>query len=169
MQLFEQDRNNSQPILGDVVDQFFTPVQFDALTQLASEYQRLKARIVEVHGIVSEEKVSGVMGYFFSGNSSDQYGHSAMLRHTSSFNEQPFQGLLPFEALMRRSVETWARAVAASTQALGLSTLGPRLLVATWLGLICRANANRCCASVLAESSAQAGQCSTGSATSIPS
>ncbi|SFB37346.1 F-type H+-transporting ATPase subunit alpha [Azotobacter beijerinckii] len=81
----------------------------------------------------------------------------------------PFQGLLLFEALMRRSVETWARAVAASTQALGLSTLGPRLLVATWLGLICRANANRRCASVLAESSAQAGQCSTGSATSIPS
>ncbi|MFB8828747.1 hypothetical protein ACE0DR_03910 [Azotobacter sp. CWF10] len=43
MQLFEQDRNNSQPILGDIVDQFFAPVQFDALTQLASEYQRLKA------------------------------------------------------------------------------------------------------------------------------
>lgn len=27
------------------------------------------------------------MGYFFSGNSSAPYGHSAMLRHTSSFNE----------------------------------------------------------------------------------
>lgn len=56
MQLFEQDRNNSQPILGDVVDQFFAPIQFDALTQLASEFQRLKARITEVHGIVTEEK-----------------------------------------------------------------------------------------------------------------
>jgi len=89
MQLFEHDRNNahSQPILGDVVEQFFAPVQFDALTQLASEYQRLKARITEVHGILTEEKVSGVMGYFFSGNSSDQYCHSAALRHTSAFNE----------------------------------------------------------------------------------
>ncbi|TKD44944.1 DUF4942 domain-containing protein [Azotobacter chroococcum] len=87
MQFFEQDRNDSPVILGDVVDQFFAPVQFDALTQLASEFQRLKARITEVHGIIAEEKVSGVMGYFFSGNSSDQYGHSAMLRHTSAFNE----------------------------------------------------------------------------------
>jgi len=42
-------------------------------------------------------------------------------------NWHPFQGLLPFEALMRRSVETWARAVAAFDPGLGLAHLGATL------------------------------------------
>lgn len=52
-------------IAGDVLDQFYAPVQFDALTLLASEHIRLRERIIEVHGIITQENVSGVMGFFF--------------------------------------------------------------------------------------------------------
>ncbi|HFF2264162.1 TPA: hypothetical protein ACTL7U_006432, partial [Pseudomonas aeruginosa] len=63
MQLFENDRHSSPVIHGDVIDQFFAPVQFDALTLLAGDYEREKARVIEVHGIITQEKVSGVLGY----------------------------------------------------------------------------------------------------------
>ncbi len=74
-------------IQGEILDQFYAPVQFDALTLLVSEFERLRSRIIEVHGIVSQERVSGVMGYFFNGNGSDKYGHNASLRHLNSFTE----------------------------------------------------------------------------------
>ncbi len=74
-------------IAGDVLDQFYAPVQFDALTLLASEFIRLRERIIEVHGIITEENVSGVLGFFFAGNSGDKYGNNASLRHLSSFTE----------------------------------------------------------------------------------
>ncbi|OEO25146.1 hypothetical protein AX279_13740 [Pseudomonas sp. J237] len=74
-------------IAGDVLDQFYAPVQFDALTLLASEHIRLRERIIEVHGIITQENVSGVMGFFFKGNGSDKYGHNASLRHLNSFTE----------------------------------------------------------------------------------
>ena len=74
-------------IAGDVLDQFYAPVQFDALTLLASEHIRLRERIIEVHGIITQENVSGVMGFFFKGNGSDKYGHNASLRHLNSFAE----------------------------------------------------------------------------------
>ena len=87
MQLFENDRHSSPVLHGDVIDQFFAPVQFDALTLLAGDYEREKARVIEVHGIITQEKVSGVLGYFFDGNGNDQYGRSASIRHTSAFGE----------------------------------------------------------------------------------
>lgn len=71
----------------EVLENFFAPVQFDALASLVHEYDRLKARIIEVHQMITTENVSGVMGYFFSGNSGDKYGNSSRLRHTSSFDE----------------------------------------------------------------------------------
>ncbi|MDM9653242.1 hypothetical protein QU755_17665 [Pseudomonas wenzhouensis] len=74
-------------IQGEILDQFYAPVQFDALTLLVSEFERLRNRIIDVHGIVSQERVSGVMGYFFKGNGSDKYGHNASLRHQNSFTE----------------------------------------------------------------------------------
>ncbi|WP_445939753.1 hypothetical protein [Pseudomonas sp.] len=74
-------------IAGDVLDQFYAPVQFDALTLLASDHIRLRERIIEVHGIITQENVSGVIGFFFKGNGSDKYGHNASLRHLNSFTE----------------------------------------------------------------------------------
>lgn len=48
----------------------------------------------------------------------------------------PFQGLLPFAALILvvKAVETWAHAVALSAHFLSLSALGSHLLVVTCLG-----------------------------------
>lgn len=74
-------------IAGDILDQFYAPVQFDALTLLVSAYEATKARITEVHGLITQEHVSGVLGYFFNGNCTDRYGHNASLRHLNSFSE----------------------------------------------------------------------------------
>ncbi|SIQ98978.1 DUF4942 domain-containing protein [Aquipseudomonas alcaligenes] len=80
--------DNSQLVIeGDILDRFYAPVQFDSLTLLASEFNRLKERITEVHGVISQERVCGVLGYFFNGNSKDQYGHNASLRHLNSVTE----------------------------------------------------------------------------------
>ena len=87
MQTYEQTPEHYPIIQGEILDQFYAPVQFDALTLLVSEFQRLRSRIIDVHGIVSQERVSGVMGYFFNGNGSDKYGHNASLRHQNSFSE----------------------------------------------------------------------------------
>lgn len=87
MQLFEHTPDANPVIHCDILDQFYAPVQFDALTLLASEFERTKARIIEVHDIISQEHVCGVMGFFFNGNGSDKYGHNASLRHLSSFTE----------------------------------------------------------------------------------
>lgn len=65
MQTFEHIPENTPVIQGEILDQFYAPVQFDALTLLVSEFERLRSRIIDVHGIVSQERVSGVMGYFF--------------------------------------------------------------------------------------------------------
>ena len=86
MQLYEQDHSPS-PIVSELVDEFFAPVSFDSLSLLVGEFDRTKQRIEEVHALICEERVSGVMSYFFSGNGSDKYGHSALLRHTSSVDE----------------------------------------------------------------------------------
>jgi len=65
---YDANDNSQQLIEGDILDQFYAPVQFDALTLLASEHDSLRRRITEVHGIISQENVSGVMGFFFNGN-----------------------------------------------------------------------------------------------------
>ncbi|MDY1103329.1 DUF4942 domain-containing protein [Pseudomonas aeruginosa] len=81
-------QDNSQLVIeGDILDQFYAPVQFDALTLLASEYELLRERIIEVHGIITQERVSGVMNFFFNGNSRDSYGSYASIRHTTAFEE----------------------------------------------------------------------------------
>lgn len=87
MQTYEHTRENDFIIQGEILDKFYAPVQYDALTHLASEFTALKARVIEVHSLITEEKVSGVLGYFFEGNGTDQYGNGALLRHTSAFNE----------------------------------------------------------------------------------
>lgn len=108
MQLFEHDPQSNHHVIGDVVDQFFAPVQFDSLTLLAGEYERTKARIIEVHALITQENVSGVMPYFFSGNSTDQYGNGSSLRHTSSFAE-----IFNLEgALNDLTASFWSRALA---------------------------------------------------------
>lgn len=84
---FDHAQDPALPFQGDILDQFYAPVAFDSLTLLAGEFERTKARIVEVHQIITQEKVSGVMGYFFAGNATDKYGHSAQLRHLSSVDE----------------------------------------------------------------------------------
>ncbi len=89
MQLFdiESDDNASVILANEVLDRFYAPVQYDALSELAAEFERTKQRIIEVHGMVTTERVSGVLGYFFSGNSRDQYGSYASLKHTNSIDE----------------------------------------------------------------------------------
>lgn len=108
MQSFEHGASPDAPVIhGEIIDQFYAPVQFDGLSMLVSEYDRTKARIIEVHDLITQEKVSGVMGFFFSGNSSDQYGHSALLRHTSSFSE-----IFQLEGALNDLTATyWARAL----------------------------------------------------------
>lgn len=86
MQLFESDHSPS-PAIGDIIDSFFPPAQFDSLSLLVGEFERTKQRIEEVHALISEERVSGVLSYFFSGNGKDRYGHCSTLRHTSSVDE----------------------------------------------------------------------------------
>lgn len=87
MQLINNESSSNQIICGDIIDQFYAPVQFDALTLLAGDFLRDKARVVEVHGIITQENVTGVLSYFFNGNSSDKYGNGASLRHTNAFEE----------------------------------------------------------------------------------
>lgn len=86
MQLFESDHSPS-PAISDIIDSFFPPAQFDSLSLLVGEFERTKQRIEEVHALISEERVSGVLSYFFSGNGKDRYGHCATLRHSNSFDE----------------------------------------------------------------------------------
>lgn len=87
MQICEPQPESTPVIQGEILDQFYAPVEFDALTMLVSEFERERARIKEVHSIITQERVSGVMGYFFAGNSSDDHGRYASLRHTNSFDE----------------------------------------------------------------------------------
>ncbi|WP_137887648.1 DUF4942 domain-containing protein [Pseudomonas sp. 2FE] len=108
MQLFDHNEPQHQPIIsGDIIDQFYAPVQFDTLTLLASDFERTKARLIEVHGIITQEKVSGVLGYFFAGNSTDKYGHSSSLRHDASFTET----FLLEGALNELTASFWQRAL----------------------------------------------------------
>lgn len=72
---------------NDVLDAFYAPVQIDKIVTLFKEFETTKKRIIEVHDIITNERVSGTLGYFFSGNSGDKYGNSSMLRHTSSVQE----------------------------------------------------------------------------------
>lgn len=74
-------------IPADIIDTFYAPVAFDRFSSLVSAYEATKKKILEVHAIYTQENVSGVMHYFFNGNSKDKYGHSASLRHTNSFSE----------------------------------------------------------------------------------
>lgn len=89
MQTHHYDANDNSRLVieGDILDQFYAPVQFDALSLLAGEHDRLRERIEEVHGIITQERVCGVLSFFFNGNSKDQYGHNASLRHLNSVNE----------------------------------------------------------------------------------
>ena len=88
MYAFESNNTNpGRPVQAEFIDSFFAPIQFDVLTQLASEHDRERARVIEVHGMITQEKVSGVLGYFFHGNGGDKYGRSASIRHANSFEE----------------------------------------------------------------------------------
>ncbi|WP_178114865.1 DUF4942 domain-containing protein [Pseudomonas saliphila] len=89
MQLHSHPDHNdaSDVITAEVLDRFYAPVQYDALTELACEFERTKRRIIEVQEMITTERVSGVMGYFFSGNARDSHGSPASLRHASSFEE----------------------------------------------------------------------------------
>lgn len=84
---YRQEPIQGQVISEEVVNAFFAPAQFDNLTLLVDEFERTKQRILEVHELITAERVSGVLGYFFQGNSNDRYGHSASLRHTNAFEE----------------------------------------------------------------------------------
>jgi hypothetical protein len=83
----ENDHNTSFILASEVLDRFYAPVEFDAMAGLAFEFNQTKERIIEVHQTISQERVSGVLNYFFAGNDRDQYGSYASIRHTSSFNE----------------------------------------------------------------------------------
>ncbi|MDT4823597.1 hypothetical protein FQZ97_568280 [compost metagenome] len=107
MQPFESHETLAPVIHGEIIDQFFAPVPFDSLTLLVNQFEQTKARIVEVHEVVTQERVAGVMGYFFSGNGSDKYGHSAMLRHTSSVDQ-----VFRLEGALNELTATyWSRAI----------------------------------------------------------
>lgn len=84
---YRQEPIEGQVISEEVVNAFFAPAQFDNLTLLVDEFERTKQRILEVHELITAERVSGVLGYFFQGNSNDRYGHSANLRHSNAFEE----------------------------------------------------------------------------------
>lgn len=78
---------SASPLDADIIDQFYAPVEFDALTTLVAEHDALKARLDQVHELVTQEQVSGVMEYFFAGNSGDQYGGLSSQRHVKAFEE----------------------------------------------------------------------------------
>lgn len=77
----------ASPLDAAIIDQFYAPVEFDALTTLVAEHDALKDRLIQVHELVTQEQVSGVMEYFFSGNSGDQYGGVSCQRHINAFKE----------------------------------------------------------------------------------
>ncbi|WP_239386113.1 DUF4942 domain-containing protein, partial [Stutzerimonas stutzeri] len=107
MRICDPQPEQTPIIQGEILDQFYAPVEFDALAMLVSEFERERARIIEVHEIITQERVSGVMGYFFAGNSSDGYGHNASLRHTSSFDE-----IFRLEGALNELTATfWSRAL----------------------------------------------------------
>tara|TARA_R110000851_G_scaffold92259_1_gene201246 strand:+ start:3769 stop:5502 length:1734 start_codon:yes stop_codon:yes gene_type:complete len=81
------DHDNQEFIDNETLNSFAAPVKFDALTRLVGQFESTKAQITEVHEIINAQRVNGVLGYFFSGNSTDQYGNSAHLRHTQSVSE----------------------------------------------------------------------------------
>ncbi|MCP8473800.1 DUF4942 domain-containing protein [Pseudomonas triclosanedens] len=107
MRICEPQPEHTPIIQGEILDQFYAPVEFDSLSMLVSEFERERARIVEVHEIITQERVSGVMGYFFAGNSSDGYGGYASLRHTNSFDE-----IFRLEGALNELTATfWSRAL----------------------------------------------------------
>lgn len=76
--LFDENDNILPPVIaGEVVDLFYAPVEFDSLTLLASQFASTKARIEQVHAIITQDLVQGVLGHFFSGNHQEQRGRTA--------------------------------------------------------------------------------------------
>lgn len=72
---------------SDVLDRFYPPAEYSALSGLVAEHDATRQRIEEVHATLTQERVSGVLGYFFAGNCNDQYGGRSSLRHTNAFAE----------------------------------------------------------------------------------
>lgn len=75
-----ESNNNINPIIGEAVNLFFTPVSFDVLTSLSIEHQALEKQIKETHQIITKSEVSGVLSYFFDGNKEDKGPHLNMAK-----------------------------------------------------------------------------------------
>ena len=119
--LIEQDGST---IADEVLDRFFAPVATDALHQLVAEYDGLRRRIIEVHQLVNQEKVSGVMGYFLAGNARDRHGSYVSLKHATSFEE-----IFSLEGALNELTSTyWQRALDLT----GLMDLMPQARRTEW-------------------------------------
>ena len=65
---------NADFIPAEVIDQFFAPVQHDALTGLVSRYEAEKAGINALHDFLFTGKGVGSVGYFLRGNDAEGRG-----------------------------------------------------------------------------------------------
>lgn len=87
MQNAEYIPASSDTIDSSLLNSFFAPVEYNKISSLIAEYEARKDQITEVHALITQSRVIGVMDYFFSGNCTDQYGSNASLRHISSFEQ----------------------------------------------------------------------------------
>lgn len=104
------DHDSGSIISEEVLNKFFAPVIHDELATLTGAFEIKKARILEVAEIIQQEKVTGVMHYFFEGNNRDGHGRSVGLR-----NANAVAGVFRTEgAIKELTAEYWQKALNAT-------------------------------------------------------